>query len=101
MPSYRAVLQITGLRPGHPPERVMDAAREALGSLHHVEAHQIDVVRGVPQITLRFLVEAENDEAEVAAARRAALVLQDAVEDVATTGRLQVLRRRRGAWIPV
>lgn len=101
MPSYRAVLQITGLRPGHPPERVMDAAREALGSLHHVEAHQVDVVRGVPQITLRFLVEAENDEAEVAAARRAALVLQDAVEDVATTGRLQVLRRRRGAWIPV
>ena len=54
-----------------------------------------------PQIPLRSLVEAENDEAEVAAARRAALVLQDAVEDVATTGRLQVLRRRRGAWLPV
>lgn len=101
MPSYRAVLQITGLRPGYPPERVMDAAREALGSIHHVEAHQIDVVRGIPQITLRFLVEAENDDAELASARRAALAMQDAVEDVATTGRLQVLRRRRGAWIPV
>ena len=101
MPSYRAVLQITGLRPGQPPERVMDAAREALGSLHHVEAHQIDVVRGIPQITLRFLVEAENDDAELASARRAALAMQDAVEDVATTGRLQVLRRRRGAWLPV
>ncbi|GAB3271047.1 hypothetical protein GCM10027449_06500 [Sinomonas notoginsengisoli] len=101
MPSYRAVLQITGLRPGYAPERVMEAAREALDSMHHVEAHQINVVRGVPQITLRFLVEAENDDAEVAAARHAALAVQDAVEDVATTGRLQVLRRRRGAWVPV
>jgi hypothetical protein len=79
----------------------MDSAREALGSVHHVEAHQIDVVRGIPQITVRFLVEAENDEAELASARRAALAMQDAVEEVATTGRLQVLQRRRGAWIPV
>ncbi|GAA2201541.1 hypothetical protein [Sinomonas flava] len=101
MPSYRAVLQITGLRPGNAPERVMDAAREALASMHHVEADQIDIVRGVPQITLRFLVEAENDSDEVAAARRAALAVQDAVEDVATTGRLQVLRRSRGRWVPL
>ncbi|WP_369046398.1 hypothetical protein [Sinomonas sp. P10A9] len=101
MPSYRAVLQITGLRPGTAPERVMDAAREALGSMRHVEAHQIDVVRGVPQITLRFLVEAENDADERAAARAAALAMQDAVEDVAATGRLQVLVRRRGSWVPV
>lgn len=79
----------------------MDAAKEALGSMHHVEADQIDVVRGVPQITLRFLVEAENDDDERASARRAALAMQDAVEDVATTGRLQVLRRSRSRWLPV
>ena len=101
MPSYRAVLQITGLRPGNAPERVMEAAKEAVGSLHLVEADRLDVVRGVPQITVRYLVEAANDDDELAAARAAALVMQDAVEDVATTGRLQVLRRRRGAWVPV
>ena len=31
MPSYRAVLQITGLRPGQAPERVMEAAKVAGG----------------------------------------------------------------------
>ncbi|GAB4100857.1 hypothetical protein [Sinomonas halotolerans] len=101
MPSYRAVLQITGLRPGCPPERVMAAAKEAVASVHLVEADQIDIVRGIPQITVRFLVEAANEPEEIAAARRAGLIMQDSVEDVATTGRLQVLRRSRGRWLPV
>ncbi|KHL03485.1 hypothetical protein [Sinomonas humi] len=101
MPSYRAVLQITGLRPGHPPERVMEAAQEALGSRHLVEASQLDVVRGVPQITLRFLVEAASDDDETAAAWASALAMHEAVDEVATTGRLRVLRQRRGKWVPV
>jgi hypothetical protein len=101
MPSYRAVLQITGLRPGNAPERVMEAAAEALGSRHLVEATQLNVVRGVPEITLRFLVEAGNDDDELAAARESAFAMHDAVEDVATTGRLRLLRQRRGKWVPV
>ncbi|NUP74153.1 MAG: hypothetical protein HOQ07_05830 [Sinomonas sp.] len=101
MPSFRAVLQITGLRPGQPPERVLEAAREALGSRHLVEAAQIDIVRGIPQITLRFLVEGASDGDEAAQARESAFAMHDAVEDVATTGALRVLRQRRGTWVPV
>lgn len=100
MPSFRVVLQITGLRSGQPPERVLQAAEEALGSRHLVEATRIDVVRGVPEITLRFLVEAASDDDEAAAARESALMMHEAVEDVATTGRLRLLRQRRGRWIP-
>lgn len=79
----------------------MEAARDALGSRHLVEATQLDVVRGVPQITLRFLVEAASDDDEAAAARESALLMHEAVEEVATTGRLRVLRQRRGRWVPV
>jgi hypothetical protein len=100
MPSYRAVLQITGLRPGNAPERVMQAAEEALGSRHLVEATQLNVVRGVPEITLRYLVEAASDDDETASAWKSALLMHEAVEEVATTGRLRVLRQRRGRWVP-
>ncbi|MEA5457044.1 hypothetical protein SPF06_20155 [Sinomonas sp. JGH33] len=101
MPSFRAVLQITGLRPGNPPERVMQAAQDALASRHLVEATSLDVVRGIPQVTLRFLVEGASDDDEAAQARESALAMHDAVEEVATTGVLRVLRRRRGKWLPV
>ncbi|WP_422935348.1 hypothetical protein [Sinomonas sp. P47F7] len=101
MPSFRAVLQITGLRPGQPPERVLQAAEEALASRHLIEATRLDVVRGIPEITLRFLVEAASDDDEAAAARESALAMHDAVEGVATTGTLRVLRQRRGRWVPI
>ena len=50
MPSFRATLQITGLRPGHAPEEVMDMAVAAVGAAHVVEANQLDIVAGTPRI---------------------------------------------------
>lgn len=101
MPSFRAVLPILGLKPGHAPEEVMDTAVAALSERHLVEANQLDVVAGVPRITLRFAVEASTDDDENAHACSAAFALRQKVERVATTGAPRVLRRRRGKWLPV
>ncbi|WP_400159749.1 hypothetical protein [Arthrobacter sp. BPSS-3] len=101
MPSFQTRLKITGLRPGNPPEAVMDAALEALGTRHHVEAHQLELAGGVPQLNLRFLVEATAYAAENSQALEAAAMMRDAVERVALTGNLTVLRRNRGRWAPV
>ncbi|ALE04488.1 hypothetical protein AL755_02080 (plasmid) [Arthrobacter sp. ERGS1:01] len=99
MPSFRATLQITGLRPGHAPEEVMDMAVAVLGSAHVVEANQLDVVAGVPRITVRFMVEASEYDAEDRQARDAAAALQHGVNAVATTGALRAFRRSAGKWL--
>ncbi|MFD1214752.1 hypothetical protein ACFQ36_22250 [Arthrobacter sp. GCM10027362] len=101
MPSYRAQLGITGLRPGYAPERVMEAAVEAVGSAHLVEANRLEIAGGVPRIVVRFMVDATAREAEDRQALQAAANMRDAVGEVAATGALQVLRRVRGRWEPV
>ena len=101
MPSFQTRLKITGLRPGNPPEAVMDTAVEVLGTRHHVEAHQLQIAGGVPPLNLRFLVEASEFNGENQQARESAAMMRDAVERVALTGALSVLRRTRGKWQPV
>jgi|SRR4051812_25823847 hypothetical protein len=101
MPSYRAQLGIAGLRPGHRPERVMEAAVDAVGSAHVVEANQLDIVGGMPRIAVRFTVDATAREIEDRQALQAGANMRHAVEQVALTRRLQVLRRVRGRWEPV
>ncbi|WP_336716124.1 hypothetical protein [Arthrobacter sp. USHLN218] len=101
MPSFRARLDITGLRPDYTPPSVMEAATAAVGSSHVVEGHQLDVVGGVPRITVRFTVEPGAYDDENRQALRAARHLQDAVEEVAHSGNLTVLRRVRGRWHPL
>ncbi|TJY67306.1 hypothetical protein E4J89_15565 [Arthrobacter sp. CAU 1506] len=101
MPSFRAQLNITGLRPGNQPEAVMEAAVAAVGAAHIVEANQLDVVAGVPRITVRFTVDANAYAAENRQALQAGANMRHAVEGVATTARLAVLRRSRGKWAPV
>lgn len=101
VPSFRVQLNILALRPGHPPEAVMDAAVAALATRHHVEANQLDIVAGIPRITLRFTVEEEEHDADARAARSAAALMRAGVEQVAQTKDLVVLRRVRGRWSPV
>lgn len=79
----------------------MDAAVAAVASCHVVEANQLDIVRGVPCITVRFMVEGSTYDGENSLALDAAACLRHAVEDVATTGSLQVRRRERGRWLPL
>ncbi|TVU62872.1 hypothetical protein FQP90_11655 [Paenarthrobacter nitroguajacolicus] len=101
MPSFQTKLKITGLKPGNAPESVMAAAVEALETRHHVEANQLDIVGGVPQISLRFTVNDRDYSGENDEARTSAAMMRDAVERVAVTGSLYVLRRNRGRWAPV
>jgi hypothetical protein len=101
MPSFRARLQIGDLLPGHVPEEVMARAAAALAATHTVEAKDLEVVARVPRIVLRFTVPESTREGEDAAAAAAAGRMRDSVREVATTGRLEVLRRDRGRWLPV
>jgi hypothetical protein len=101
MPSFRARLQIGDLLPGHAPAEVMSRAEAALSATHNVEAKDLEVVARVPRIVLRFTVPESTWDAENLAAAAAAGRMRDGVLDVATTGRLEVLRRDRGRWVPV
>lgn len=101
MPSFQTRLKITGLKPGNPPESVMAAAVEALETRHHVESNQLEIAGGVPQLNLRFLVEPAEFSGENQQAVESAGMMRDAVERVAVTGSLMVLRRNRGRWAPV
>jgi hypothetical protein len=98
MPSFQTRLKITGLKPGNPPEAVMAAAVEALETRHHVESNQLELAGGVPQLNLRFLVNATTYGGENSQAHESAAMMRDAVERVAVTGAMTVLRRSRGRW---
>ena len=61
VPSYRSILTVTVLRPGHVPQDIESAARNAVRRMAVLELFQIDVVRGRPRVTVRF---AGADDAE-------------------------------------
>src|SRR5690625_3036609 len=95
MPSYRAILPIGDVHPGHGPEEVMDSAVAAVSSIATVEHTDIQILSGVPQIVVRF--HCDDD----AGAHRIAAAMHDAVSEVATTGPGRLLLRRGGRWLPV
>ena len=101
MPSYRARLQIGDLLPGHRPEEVMDLAEAAVQATHELAAKNIEVVARVPRIVLRFTVPGSHRAGEDAEAAEVARRMAEAVSGVAVTGRLDVLRRDGGRWVPV
>lgn len=95
MPSYRAILPIGDVRPGHSPEEVMDSAVAAVSSIATVEHTDIQILSGVPRIVVRFTIDDDVDARFVAGA------MKDAVSRVAATGAGRLLLRRGGRWIPV
>lgn len=99
MPSYRAVLQIGEMRPGHTPPQVMSTARRALALWFTVESTDIEVVARVPQIVLRFTVEATGDDEEQQLAVLAVWRMRAAVAEVAATGRVELFLRQGGRWL--
>ena len=101
MPSYRTRLQIGDLRPGHRPEEVMELAEAAVQATHVLAAKDVEVVSRVPRIVLRFTVPASHRAGEDAEAVGVGARMAEAVSGVAVTGRLDVLRRDGGRWVPV
>src|SRR5699024_10412591 len=61
MPSYRAILPIGDVYPGHRPEEVMDSAVAAVSSIATVEHTDIQILSGVPQIVVRFHIDDDDD----------------------------------------
>lgn len=101
MPSFRAALDILGLRPGYAPEQVMESAVQTIGLVRLVEANQLDLIGGVPRLSVRFLVESSTFLGENDDARSTAASMHSAVDQVGLTGALRVSRRVRGRWEPV
>lgn len=79
----------------------METAVAALAASHHVEANQLEVVGGIPRITLRFMVADNEWSLENSSALRAAANMRHAVDEIAEAERLRVLRRQRGRWVPL
>ena len=100
LPTIVYILVSSRLRPGREPDEVMDAAIASLDGWH-VDATDIAVIAGTPRILLRFTVPESSDAEENQAARLAAVGTRDAVDEVAGTGQLWVLRRRDGRWLPL
>ncbi len=101
MPSYRCSIHIVDVRPGHAPDEVMAAAVAGVERHHLVEASQLDLVRGMPIVRVRYLVESASQSAEDAEALDAAAGLAQAVDAVAVHGEVQVTRRLGGRWYRV
>lgn len=95
MPSYRAILPIGDVYPGHSPEAVMDSAVAAVASIATVEHTDIQILSNVPQIVVRFHIDDDSDAHPIAAA------MHDAVSSVASTGPARLLLRRGGRWVAV
>jgi hypothetical protein len=95
MPSYRAILPIGEVHPGHGPEEVMDSAVAAVSSIATVEHTDIQILSGVPQIVVRFHIDDD------VAARSVAEAMHDAVSRVAATGPGRLLLRRGGRWVSI
>ncbi|WP_040161203.1 hypothetical protein [Nigerium massiliense] len=101
MSSYRVEIEILGLKPGHRPPEVMDAAVAAIGLANTVESRDLDIAAGTPRILIRFAVSPASRDEEDEDARGAAFDGCRGVEEVATIGRSWLLRRDGGRWTPV
>lgn len=98
MPSYRVAFDVHGVLPGVAPESLLPRAEELLAVGHLVEDRSVEIVRGQPQIHLRFLVAsadtAEQDEEAVDAVRG----MVTALAPIARLGRWTVRRGPGRHW---
>lgn len=95
MPSYRVRLAIGLLHPGADPAEVLPTAVAAARERTAVEAGEIDVVRGVARVTVRF--EAPDDLSAAGIAR----AVVGATEVLAEVEVSRVTRRFGARWYPL
>lgn len=101
MPSYRLVADVLAVRGDTPPSKVLDIAREVVGRTHLVEKVSLDMPRGVPQVTVRCVVEESNDDAEDHEAFDLAARYLTEMSEVVDMPRVEVRRRVKGRFVPV
>jgi hypothetical protein len=92
MPSYRVLLAVGSLRPGVRPDVLLPRAAASAAELTTVEANDIMMVRGEPQLVVRFT--GADDEV----ALRIGAVVESTVGELADVLGGRVTRRDGGAW---
>ena len=91
MPSYRTIMTVTTLAPGHAPEEVEAAAR----SVTLLESWDIAIASGQPRVTARFTA---TDDAEARAVHREIAAAVRLVADV-PRARLSAVVRGRSHYL--
>lgn len=98
MPSFRVQLSVHGVRSGHRPSDVLDAAGRAVPEAAHCDDVRLDVPRGVPVVTVRFSIAPGNRDDEDARAWACAEAVRNVLDEVAVVSPPRVFRRRGGEW---
>jgi len=102
MPSFRAVQEISDVRPGHAPTEVLEAAVAACeASGHNVESRDIEVIAGRARIWVRYTIADSSTDEEDREAWEVAQAVRTGVRAVAHGGLAQPYRRIGGRWARV
>lgn len=102
MPSYRVSLDVVDVHPGHAPPEVMETAIEATRAHYRVEDNRLDLVGGVPRLSIRFSVPNGSDEEERAMGWSVVDAVAARVSEVAALSAARLTRRSAtGRWYVV
>ncbi|QGF22937.1 hypothetical protein [Raineyella fluvialis] len=101
MPSYRAELQISDVRPGHRPGEVLPLAAAATRRLAHLDKPDLVMVDRLPWVVVRFSIDPTGRSEEDDRARAIAGQVEREVAAVAEIQRTRVSRRVKGEWLIV
>ncbi|WP_462416929.1 hypothetical protein [Kytococcus sp. Marseille-QA3725] len=101
MPSYRLVAEVLAVRGDTAPSQVLDIAREVVGRTHLVEKASLDLPLGVPQVTVRCVVEESNDDAEDHEAFDLAQRYLREMSEHVDMPRIEMRRRIKGRFVPI
>lgn len=92
MPSYRLIVSVGNLKPSVEPDQILTGAAKDLGRYANVEAFDVRISRGVPQLVLRYTAPDRN------VALDAALRTVPHLEARSHITKTQVLQRVHGRW---
>ncbi len=101
MPSYRILAEVHAVKGETEPTQVLDIAREVVSRTHVVEKVSLDLPRGVPVVTVRFVVEESNADAEDHEAFDLASRYLVAMSEFVDIRRVEVRRRIKGRFEPI
>lgn len=92
MPSYRVMLSVGSLRPGVRPDTLLPSAAASAAEHATVEANDIMMLRGEPQLVVRFTGTDDDFALGVGSA------VESTVDRLAEVRGARVTRRDGGAW---
>lgn len=98
MPSYRVALDVLGVPPGVEPSTVLPRAEELLAGTSLVEDRSVEIVRGQPQLHLRFLVPASHGAREDDVAEETVRAMARDLRSIAHLGRWTLRRGPGRHW---